>query len=54
MARPRIFDKNRKAINIYLHKDQYDYLKALAKKQGTSPSDIVRRLINTFRKDNEE
>lgn len=44
--RPRIFEVKRAAINIYLHKDQYDWLK---QQRGKSPSAIVRELIDQQR-----
>lgn len=42
MARPRIFDSERCALNVYLHREQFDWLKAC----GKSPSAVIRELID--------
>lgn len=45
MGRPRIIDQ-RKAMNIYLHSGQFEKISKLAKELQTSPSSIIRILID--------
>lgn len=57
MPKPRLFHKSplgrafdtRRQINMYLHKDQYEWLRKKAHDTGVSPSQVFRNLIELMR-----